>query len=141
MGHIAKGMVAGFIATVVLSIIMVIKAFVHLLPEFNAIELVHNLTGGPVLLGWVGHFVIGTVLWGTLFALLYRWLPGASSIAKALAFSVLAWLAMMLLFMPLSGGGFFGLAIGLPVIVATLVLHLVWGFVLGLAYGRQPQRR
>lgn len=140
MGQIGKGIVAGFIATVVLSIMMAIKAFMHVLPAFNAIEMIHGLTDGPLIMGWVGHFVIGAVIWGTLFALLFGVLPGRSAFAKALVFSVLAWLAMMLVFMPVAGAGFFGLAIGLPVVIATLVLHLIWGGVLGLSYARFTAR-
>lgn len=140
MGQIGKAIIAGFIATVVLSIIMVIKAVLGFMPGFNAIELIHGITGGPLVLGWVGHFVIGALLWGTFFALLYGALPGANPLTKALVFSVMAWLAMMLIFMPVAGAGFFGLAIGLPVIVATLVLHLIWGAVLGLSYARLTTR-
>lgn len=140
MGQIGKGIVAGFIATVVLSIIMVIKAFMHILPAFNSVEMIHGLTGGPLIMGWVGHFVIGALVWGTLFALLFGVLPGRNAIAKALGFSVLAWLAMMLVFMPVAGAGFFGLAIGLPVVIATLVLHLIWGVALGASYVRLVAR-
>lgn len=140
MGQVGKGIVAGFIATVVLSIIMVIKAFMHMLPALNTIELIHGMTGGPLIMGWVGHFVIGAVVWGILFALMYGALPGANAIAKGLAFSVLAWLAMMIIFMPVAGAGFFGLAIGLPVVIVTLVLHLIWGAVLGLSYARLTTR-
>lgn len=131
---------AAFTATVVLSVIMVIKAFMHVLPALNAIKLIHGLTGGPLIMGWVGHFVIGALVWGTVFALLFGVLPGKNVIGKALVFSVLAWLAMMIVFMPLAGVGFFGLAIGLPVVVATLVLHLIWGLVLGLSYARLVAR-
>ncbi|MDA3922891.1 MAG: hypothetical protein PF501_19765 [Salinisphaera sp.] len=140
MGQIGKSVVAAFIATVVLSLAMIIKAFSHLLPAFNAIELIHGITGGPLIMGWVGHFVIGTLVWGTLFALFYALLPGRGALAKGLAFSVAAWLAMMVLFMPVAGAGFFGLAIGAPVILAALVLHLIWGVVLGLSYARLTTR-
>lgn len=140
MGQIGKGIVAGFIATVVLSIIMVIKAFMHVLPAFNAIEMIHGITGGPLIMGWVGHFVIGALIWGTLFALLYGALPGSNAFVKGLTFSVLAWLAMMIIFMPVAGAGFFGLVIGWPVVLVTLLLHLIWGAVLGLSYARLTTR-
>ena len=134
MGSIGKGLAAGLVATIVLSIIMVIKAQAGLLPAFNAIQMIAGILGAPLIAGWIGHFAIGVVLWGVLFALLYPMLPGGNGMGKGLVFGVLAWLAMMIIFMPVAGAGFFGLAIGLPVVVATLVLHLIYGAVLGATY-------
>lgn len=132
--HPLKGILAGCIATVVLSIVMIAKTFAHMLPAFDTIRMIHSLTGGPLISGWLGHFVIGALIWGTLFAIIYRGLPSGVGLIKGLAFGVLAWLAMMLVFLPLVGAGFFGLAIGWPVAVAALVLHLIYGSVLGISY-------
>lgn len=129
-----KGILAGFIATVVLSILMIAKAFSHWLSAFNAIEGIHRLTGGPLVAGWAGHFVIGSILWGVLFALLYRRLPGGRGPMRGIVFGLIAWLAMMLLFLPIAGYGFFGVAIGWPVLVFTLAMHLIYGLVLGISY-------
>ncbi len=32
---------------------------------------------GGAGIGWLAHFLIGTVLWGVLFTLLYEKLPGS----------------------------------------------------------------
>lgn len=135
-----KGIVAGFIATVVLSILMIVKAFSHWLSAFNAIEGIHRLTGGPLVMGWVGHFAIGSILWGVLFAVLYSRLPGGQGWVRGVVFGLMAWLAMMLLFLPVAGYGFFGLAIGWPVAGLTLVLHVIYGAVLGSAYATLTAR-
>lgn len=134
MANLGKGILAGLIATVVLSIVMIIKTFMHLLPAFNAIEMIHSIVGGLLVDGWIGHFVIGVLVWGLLFSLLYDRLPGSSGVSKGLVFAIGAWLAMMIVFMPAAGAGFFGLAIGAPVVLATLVLHLIYGAVLGGSY-------
>ncbi|MES1955044.1 DUF6789 family protein [Salinisphaera hydrothermalis] len=136
-----KGVVAGFIATVVLSILMIIKAFSHWLSAFNAIEAIHRLTGGLLVMGWVGHFVIGAILWGVLFALLYRRLPGNRGLVRGIVFGLFAWLAMMLLFLPVTGYGFFGIAIGWPLIGFTLAMHVVYGSVLGMSYASLTGQR
>lgn len=136
-----KGIVAGFIATVVLSILMIVKAFSHWLSAFNAIEGIHRLTGGPLIMGWVGHFVIGSILWGVLFALLYRHLPGGRGPVRGMVFGLFAWLAMMLLFLPVAGYGFFGVAIGWSVIGFTLLMHLIYGAVLGVSYASLTAQR
>lgn len=139
--QLGKGIVAGFMATVVLSALIIVKAFSHWLPAFNVIEILHRLIGGPLITGWIGHFVIGAIIWGLLFALVYGRLPGESGRVRGLAFGVFAWLAMLLLFLPIGGVGFFGVAIGWPVVGLTLVAHLVYGAVLGTAYAALTGQR
>jgi len=140
MGSYSKAIGAGFIATVILSIIMVLKTVMGVMPQMNAIamltQMAHGMAGMPAspVVGWVLHFVIGSILWGVLYALLYAKLPGASALPKALGFSVLAWLLMMVVVMPMAGQGIFGLAIGPMASVATLMLHLIWGVALGMTY-------
>ncbi|HET7313917.1 DUF6789 family protein [Salinisphaera sp.] len=136
-----KGIVAGFIATVAISVLMIVKAFSHRLSAFNTIEIIHRLLGGPLVTGWIGHFVIGSLIWGVLFAVFYRRLPGGYAVVRGLVFGVYAWLAMMLLFLPVGGIGFFGVAIGWPVVGFTLAIHLVYGAVLGASYGSMTGQR
>src|SRR5262245_43780269 len=63
--NVRAGFIAGFIATVVLSIFMIAKSSVGLLPQLNPIEdILHvadRLTGMtlPLPFGWIGHFVLG----------------------------------------------------------------------------------
>lgn len=127
------GILSAFIATIVLSLIMVLKAKMGVMPQLNAIAMLAGMMGKPLIMGWVAHFVIGTLVWGILFALLVDKLPG-STMTSALIFSVLAWLLMMLGVMPMAGAGLFGMNIGIMAPVATLVLHLIWGFVLGFSF-------
>jgi uncharacterized membrane protein YagU involved in acid resistance len=139
-GMIGSGIAAGFVATVVLSAMMLIKQYMGLLPQLNPIEdIVHvadHLTGVtlPLPFGWIGHFALGTVAWGIIYAALQRSLPGAP-VVKGLIFGALAWLAMMIIFTPLAGHGLFALSLGPQATVATLVLHLIYGAVLGWVYG------
>jgi len=65
-------------------------------------------------LGWIGHFALGTVAWGIIYAALQASLPG-TPVVKCLVFGALAWLAQT---------------------VATLVLHLIYGAALGVAYAK-----
>lgn len=83
--------------------------------------------------GWIGHFVIGAVGWGVIYTWIRKLLPGPA-VVKGLIFGVLAWLVMMIVFMPVAGHGFFGLSLGIAAPVATFMLHLVFGAVLGAVY-------
>ena len=53
---------------------------------------------------------------------------------EGIVFAIGAWLAMMVLVMPLAGAGLFGLKLGLMAPVATLVLPIIYGAVLGVAF-------
>ncbi|MEO7775467.1 MAG: DUF6789 family protein [Steroidobacteraceae bacterium] len=140
MNRYARSMTAGFIATVVMSLLMLMKNAMGIMPELNPVAMLSDMANAKMgmpatpLVGWLAHFMIGTVLWGILFALVYGWLPGSKAVAKGLSFSVFAWLMMMLVPMPMAGAGLFGLKLGIMAPVVTLMMHLIWGAVLGYSY-------
>ncbi|TAL97448.1 MAG: hypothetical protein EPN69_01100 [Rhodanobacter sp.] len=135
-----RGMIAGFVATVVLSVLMLLKSMMGVMPGLDIAGMLagmaHNMMGLPAspAVGWMLHFLIGTVVWGIGFALLYKALPGGGPVVKGIVFGVLAWLAMMLIPMPMAGAGLFGMHLGMMAPVMTLVLHLIWGAVLGATF-------
>jgi len=47
---------------------------------------------------------------------------------------------MMVAMMPMAGAGFFGMQLGIMAPVLTLVMHIVFGAVLGGVYGMLLQR-
>ena len=126
---------ACFTATIILSVFIIANAMAGLLPGLNVIALLGMIVGSPgmPLVGWIAHFAIGTVVWGILFALIAPRLPGAYW-ARGIDFSIGAWLAMMIVLMPTVGKWLFAQNAGPPVAIATLVLHLIYGVVLGSAY-------
>jgi uncharacterized protein DUF6789 len=134
MSNSLRGMIAGFVATLVLSGLMLIKGSMDLLPEVNIIRLLVSLGSIGTVAAWMDHFIVGTVVWGLLFAALDEvsqlphWLKG-------IIFGIFAWLLAMALFMPLTKSGLFGWRIGIWASVVMLVYHLVYGAVLGVTYG------
>jgi hypothetical protein len=99
---IKSGLIAGFAATCVLSLLMLLKGSMGLLPQLNPIHDIVNVadkfTGAdfPSALGWAGHFFLGTIVWGLVFAWVEAALPGVP-IVKGLLFGFFAWLLMMVL--------------------------------------------
>lgn len=135
-----NGLLAGLIATIVLSVLMVAKSALGLMPAVNAIAMLAKIAGdfglpSSAVVGWLAHLAIGIVLWGLVFAGTYETWPGTPPIRGAV-FSVMAWLLMMSMVLPMAGAGFFGVNVGLAAPVATLVLHLIFGLVLGAVFGR-----
>jgi len=131
--NIKAGIISGFVATVVLSAFMVMKTMMGVMPELNAVKMLADMMGAPMMMGWVAHFAIGTLVWGTLFALLVNKLPGGT-VVSAIIFSIGAWLMMMIGPMPMAGAGLFAMNMGMMAPIATLMLHLIFGVALGLTY-------
>ncbi len=140
MANIVHGLIAGFVATVVLSAMMLIKGTVGALPELDPIKMIAGMIGASAAVGWIGHFMIGTVAWGGGFAVLNAVIPGNSQIIKGILFGVAAWLGMMIVMMPIAGAGLFGFGLGIGAMAAVmaLVLHIVFGAVLGVVYAAFP---
>jgi len=132
-----KGMLAGFFGTIVLSVMMVVKSTMGVVPELDPIAMLAEMLGGSTVLGWIMHFIIGSVVWGGSFAFVHSSLPTHNSVTKGIIFGIGAWLVMMLVVMPMAGEGIFGLVIGLAAPVMAFVLHVVFGAVMGLAYEKQ----
>lgn len=134
MQNVSAGLVAGFAATVVLSLIMVVKGMMGVMPELDVAAMIGMMMGASVAVGWVIHFMIGTIVWGGGFAVLYDVIPGNSAIAKGVLFRIAAWIGMMIVIMPMAGAGLFGLDMGMMAPIMTLVLHIVFGAVLGFVF-------
>ena len=136
MSNVIKGMIAGFVATIVLSMLMFMKSMMGVMPELDVVAMLSAMMGqsDTLAIGWVMHFVIGTVVWGILFSLLVSSLPGGSIVTKGLIFGAGAWLLMMIVVMPMAGAGLFGMKLGMMAPMMTLILHVIFGAVLGVVY-------
>jgi hypothetical protein len=130
-----KGVIAGLIATIVISIVMVLMDNAGVPHQYNIVTLIDNL--GSIGRGgaWADHFIVGALLWGPIFAGFDASTPKAPLWLKGLIFSVGAWVAMMVIFMPVVGMGLFGASLGIMGPVVMLILHLIYGAVMGLSYG------
>ena len=135
MTNLKNGFLAGFIATAILSVMMVAKGIMGLMPGLDVTAMLAMMMGAPIIIGWVAHFMIGTLAWGGGFAVLYGVIPGGNAIVKGMVFGIAAWLGMMILVMPMAGAGIFGMNFGIMAPMMTLVLHIIFGAVLGGVYG------
>lgn len=133
---IGPSVLANLAATLVLALLMVLKSMMGLLPALNVISMLSRMMHGPMVAGWAAHLIIGTIVYGIGFAVLYRYLPGKTSVVKGISFALLAWLLMMVAIMPMAGAGIFGINIGIMAAVMTLVLHILYGIIVGLVFDK-----
>ena len=138
MSRIGNGLVAGLVATVVLSGLMVIKSMMGLMPQLDLPQMIAAMMGAPnqPAVGWGVHFMIGIALYGAAIAWLHERMPGDSAVAHGVLIAVAGWLMMMVVLMPMAGTGVFGMNLGIMAPMMTLILHLVFGAVLGAVYAR-----
>ncbi len=145
MKHTTNSLIAAFVATVVLSLFMIMKKIMGVVPEMNPIAdlvvIMQNLSGLSVMLvfGWLLHFFIGTVAWGSTYALLYKILPGGN-IIKGIIIGLSAWVLMMFTVTPMAGHGLFGIETSKVIPVMSMMLHIIYGTVLGVVYGTLSKR-
>jgi uncharacterized membrane protein YagU involved in acid resistance len=138
--NFGKGIGAAFIATLVLSMIMLMKQAMGVMPQLNPIEMITHMAGSSTpLVGWIGHFFIGTILWGVIYAWIEPKLSGPHWMRGAI-FGTGAWLMMMVVLMPMAGAGLFGMQLGFMAPVSTLMLHWIYGAVLGGVFGAWTQQ-
>ncbi|MBW6507231.1 MAG: hypothetical protein K0B00_10840 [Rhodobacteraceae bacterium] len=137
MKNLVAGLVAGFVATAVLSVLMVAKTMMGVMPELDVAKMLGMMMGTGEAMGWVGHFMIGTIAWGGAFAVLNGVIPGGGQVGKGIVFGIVAWLMMMIAVMPMAGAGLFGMNMGIMAPMMTLVLHVIFGAVLGYVFQRR----
>jgi hypothetical protein len=122
--RIGNGIVAGFVATLILSAL------------HDPLTLVTEAVGvrAPVA-GLLFHFFVGTLVWGGMFGFMHDFLPGPSWV-RGMIFAACAAFAIFVAIAPFTGAGLFCLKLGsfAPVVVA--LFHLTYGAILGAIYGK-----
>ena len=136
MKDIPKGLLAGLAATIILSVLMVPKAMMGLMPQLDLPKMIAGMMGSPdqPLIGWIVHFMIGIVIYGVAIAALDSKLPGTSRTLHGIMLGAIGWLIMMLVLMPMAGAGLFGINMGMMAPMMTLVLYVIFGAVLGCVW-------
>ena len=142
---IFNGILAGLVATLVLSLIMQSKGVI---PQFETITLLIGMarvvlegSGLPApFAGWLWFFIVGGLWWGSWFAIISAVLPGRSFWVKGAVFGVVIGLLVIWTIMPLAAAGALGMKLSLWQPVVTIFEHLIYGVILGLTYSRLISR-
>jgi hypothetical protein len=122
--RIGNGVVAGFIATLALSVL------------HEPVMIVAEAVGADApFTGWLFHFFVGTLLWGGAFGFVHDYLFGPSWLRGVVLASAAA-LIVMFGIAPLTGSGFLCLKLGLFAPVVVVLFHLAYGAILGGIYGK-----
>ena len=129
----------GVVATIAMSVLMVLALVTGRSPMPQPVPkaMVAQLFGSglpkPVLMAHAVGFHLG---YGGVFGAILARVARPVTVWKGLVLGAGLWILMQVAFLPFLGWGMFGLVITPKIAVATLVLHLVYGGVLGWAIDR-----
>ncbi|MDQ4077312.1 MAG: hypothetical protein M3220_13825 [Chloroflexota bacterium] len=138
--QIALGFITGVIATIVMSVPIIIDALAGLSPIPQPIPLVvvkttlGARTHEALLLGvtTVAHLSYGG-FWGAVLAVLAH----PITIWKGVALGIFVWLVQQVVFLPYIGWGLFGTAITVAIAAVTFLNHMVYCLTSSWLLGRK----
>lgn len=139
-----QGVIYGLLGTLVMSLIMLIGMGTGMspIPEPIPLAIAKGLLGSvpqSLLMAFaiIAHFGYGA-FWGVV---LFDWIEDRGNLWHGLGWGIFLWLIMEVIVLPALGWGVFGTAITPKIAVATLVLHLIYGGILGWGLTRIPSSK
>lgn len=127
----SKAVLAGLVGTAVMTAIGVWVAPIMGIPRMNPAEMLAQPMGGSLALGWLGHFMVGTIL-AIIYAAVASRLPGPAW-ARGALYGVAPFFVAQIVVMPMMGMPLFSGSVVLA--TGSLLGHLVYGAVVGAVYG------
>ena len=126
-----RAIAGGVFGTVVMTVVGVYVVPMMGLVPMNPVNMLAGQMGQNMMLGWGGHFMIGTVL-AVMYAGVGSHIPGPGPVRGAM-FSLAPWLMAQVALIPMMGMPLFSgdamMAMG------SLIGHMVFGAVMGAVYG------
>ncbi len=132
--RIGNAVAGGILGTAVMTAVGVWVAPLMGMPAMNPARMLAEPMGGSMALGWIAHFMIGTIL-ALIYAVVAPRLVGAPALRGAL-YGIAPFLVAQIVVMPMMGMPLFaGSAV---MAMGSLIGHLVYGAVVGAVYGPVP---
>ena len=128
--NIKKAVFAGVLGTVAMTIVATFGAPMMGLPKMDIPGMLASQMGGAIVLGWVAHFMVGTIL-ALGYAFVQGRLPGPA-ILRGVLYGLAPWLMAQVVVMPMMGMGLFSGAF--TPAFGSLIGHLVYGAIVGAVY-------
>ncbi len=132
--NLRAGIIAGLIAVLATTAVNILGRLIGVLPEPLDLKYMSELfidpASTPTSAFWVGMFL--HILDGILVGVIYIWLIKRPTPLNGVGFSLIfVWLTMMLILLPARGRGVFGFSTGPMMPVATLLLTILYGAIVG----------
>lgn len=144
--NVSKALWAGFVATVVMTIMMYAAPMMGM-PKMDVAAMLGSMFTGAMPQSWSGawwtgmiiHFIDGTIIFALIYAyLLYPILAGSPWL-RGTEWGLILFLLAQAIVMPIMGMGFFSANAPRPFmsVMGSLIGHIVYGAILGAMAGEQ----
>jgi hypothetical protein len=130
--RIRAGLWAGFITVTGTTLVLLIGRSAGLLPQgmdLGGMALYVDPATHPALARSVG--AVNHIAAGSAIGFLYGWLVPRFSSLSGVAALMISWFTLMLVALPATGQGLFGLNAGPTLAIWTFVLHVIFGAIMG----------
>ena len=133
--NIGKAVIAGPIGTFAMTTVMLMAPLMGM-PPMPIGKMLAGFMGIPEVLGWIAHFMIGTVL-ALIYAFIFVSKLKGNGFVRGAVFGLMPWFAAQIMVNPMMGAGVFAINTPSPflMVMGSLIGHLVYGAVLGGVYG------
>jgi uncharacterized membrane protein YagU involved in acid resistance len=133
--NLGKAVVAGLIGTLVMTMIMLMAPTMGM-PPMPIGKMLANFMGLPEALGWIAHFMIGTVL-AVGYAFIFSAKLSGNGLVRGALYGLLPWFVSQVMVNPIMGTGLFASNTPAPVLIVfgSLMGHLIYGAAVGGIYG------
>ena len=137
-----KAILGGVVGTVVLTTMTLKVAPMILGRPMDIPRMMSAMVGGPPVLGWLVHIILGVVVFPLVYAFVaYSFLPGPPSL-RGVLWGVALWMVVEVIVMPMAGNGFFSSTQGGgKAVMVALMGHVVYGLLLGAIAGEAEPAR
>ena len=134
--QIIKG---GILATAVMTLVMLMAPLMGL-PRMPIGDMLANFMHLPSALGWLAHFMIGTIL-AAEYVLFFGPALKVNRILAGTLYALIPFVLAQTMVMPIMGAGFFSIHTPAPflMVMGSLIGHLVYGASLGYFTNVQNQ--
>ena len=124
--NFGKAIAAGLAGTLVMTMVMLMAPLMGM-PPMPIGKMLADFMGMAEALGWIAHFMIGTVLALIYASVFASKLPGSGVVRGAL-FGLLPWLLSQVIINPMMGTGIFASNTPAPVmmVIGTLYSTQIW---------------
>ncbi len=133
----SKAIIAGVVATAVMSIVAMFVAPMMGMPKMDFGTMLGSnnpMMAMPYAAGWMIHFVLGIIMAIIYAKFLYGKLPG-NGVLQGIIYGLILFMLAQIMVMPMMGNGLFSGG-NMQLLMGSMIGHIVFGATLGAVYNK-----
>jgi hypothetical protein len=134
--NIGKAVLAGFVATVVMTMMMYMAPMMGI-PKMDVAGMLSGMMKTPWIVGMLIHFMNGALIFPLIYVFVFHNILPGPSFVKGMTWGLILFLIAQVMVMPMAGAGVFSSNSPNPLlsVMGSFMGHAVYGAILGMIYG------